>query len=105
MLDTVSKARTRPDRQDVALVLLTPRLVGSIETETREFRGQTLKRVLTLWNELVDPTSNLDVIVEGADRMSRTMRRYAPRVGDLRPPAASDAGTLREAVRETVAQM
>ena len=55
VVDLLFNARTNTHRKDAALVLVTPRLPGTIETDTREFRTETLMRLLSFWKDLIDP--------------------------------------------------
>ena len=63
VVDLAFNNRVHTTRQDAALVLVTPRIAGTINTGTREFRGETLSRVLDLWNTLVEPTGGLDAVL------------------------------------------
>jgi len=102
-VDTLFNARRRQERRDVALVLVTPKLAGMIETDTVEFRGDMLNRLLFLWNDYIDPTANMDAII-GAVRPGK-LSYYGTYVGDIRLPPVTDPDTLRAVVNETVAQL
>ena len=104
-VNTFFNSRTSKERRDVALVLVTPRLADSVETDTREFRGDTLNRLLALWKDLVDPASNLDVIVGTIGKKHETSKLFRGRTGDLRLPSVSDPATVRSVVKETLAQI
>jgi type II secretory pathway component GspD/PulD (secretin) len=103
VVDTLFNARTRTERRDVALVLVTPRLAGTINTGTREFRSETLNRLLGVWNTLVDPTSGLDTVIGVLEHPHKNSTLFAPKVGDVRLPAVS--GMLEKLIGETVAQV
>ncbi|GMV45948.1 MAG: hypothetical protein AMXMBFR66_13460 [Pseudomonadota bacterium] len=95
--------RSRSQSRDAAIVLVTPRLAGTIETDTRAFRGETLARLLSLWNELVDPLTDMDAV---NDKLRRKITRYfLPQPGDLRLPAPSDAAVAGQAINETLRRM
>lgn len=98
-------ARTRTERRDVALVLVTPRLVGSIETDTRQFRGETLNKLLSFWTDVIDPAANMDAIIGAMRTAHAALVLHQPRAVDLRLPPVTDPGTLRSVVQETVAQL
>ncbi|MBE7418847.1 MAG: hypothetical protein HS128_14105 [Ideonella sp.] len=95
--------RSKTQSRDAAIVLVTPRLAGTIETDTREFRGETLQRLLSLWNDLVDPLTNIDAV--GAKLRRKIGKYFMPQPGDLRLPAAADAATARQAIGETLARL
>ena len=96
-----SRARTR--RWDAALVLVTPRLPSSIETGTREFRSETLTKLLALWKDLVDPISNVDAVINKFG--GKISRYFQPQAGDLKLPSATDPKTVRLVVDETMARL
>ncbi len=89
-------------RQDAALVLVTPRIAGTINTGTREFRGETLSRVLELWNTLVEPTGGLDAVL---GTLRAKGRPYHPLLGDVRLPSAGDQTILGPTLTDTVARL
>jgi pilus assembly protein CpaC len=102
-LGTLFNFRTRTQRRDAALVLVTPRLPATIETEAREFRTETLNRLLSLWKDLIDANSDMDGIIEKiAGKVSKYFR---PQAGDLRLPSATNPETLKSAVKETMGRL
>ncbi len=107
-VNTLFFARTATERRDVALVLLTPTMPGSLQTDTRKFRGETLTWLLGLWSH-IDPMSNLDAIRERIEHHHNHTPYYTPaynpKPGDLWLPTVEDPRTLRTAVEETVAQL
>src|SRR4029079_12494674 len=105
VLGTFFNARTRTERRDVALVLVTPTVPGSIETNSGEFRGETLQKLLSLWKDLIDPISNMDSILKGLSRRSRPSKHFRTVSGDLRLPSISDPRMLQAAVVETIAEL
>ncbi|MFO1288576.1 MAG: hypothetical protein U1F49_19905 [Rubrivivax sp.] len=95
--------RQKTQSRDAAIVLVTPRLAGTIETDTRAFRAETLTRLLSMWKELVDPLANLDALT---DKIRGKLQRYfRPQPGDLRLPAASEPTTARQAIGETLGRL
>jgi len=103
VVDTLFNSRVKTQRRDAAIVLVTPRLPGSIDTGTREFRTETLNRLLTFWKDLVDPRANMDGII---NKLSNKVSKYfKPQPGDLKMPATTDEGTLKLIVKETLARM
>jgi Tfp pilus assembly protein PilF len=104
-VDAFFNARTRTDRRDVALVLVTPRLPGPLETGTREFRGDTLSRLLSLWKDLIDPTANMDAIIGTIERRYGMSKLFPAKVGDLRLPSVSNPDTVRSIIKDTMAQL
>ena len=104
-VNTFFNARTRTERRDIALVLVTPRLPGSVGTDTREFRGDTLNRLLSLWKELIDPTSDMDAIIGAIRKSDKRSKLFQPKTADLRLPSVSDPATVRSAIQETIAQL
>src|SRR5207244_1641232 len=104
-VNTFFNSRTRTERRDVALVLVTPRLAGSVETDTREFRGDTLNSLLSLWKELIDPTSNMDAIIGTIRKSDKRSKLFQAKTADLRLPPVSDPATVRSAIQETMAQL
>lgn len=105
IVSTLFNARTHTERRDVALVLVTPRLVGAVETDTREFRGDTLNRLLSLWRDVIDPASSMDEIIGAMRAAHAPWKLNQPRAADLRLPPVTDPGTIRAVVKETVAQL
>ncbi len=105
IVDTFFNARTQTERQDVALVLVTPRLAGTIETNSREFRGETLQNLLSLWHDLVDPRANTNEIIKTLKNHWRPSRFFGAKPGDLHVPSVSDGSTRETIVQETMAQL
>jgi len=101
--NTLFNERSTTQSRDAAIVLVTPRLAGSIETGTREFRAETLKRLLSAWNEVVDPLTNMDALTEKIRH--KVSKYFRPQPGDLDLPAASDASTARLAISETLGRL
>jgi type II secretory pathway component GspD/PulD (secretin) len=102
VVDLAFNNRVQTTRQDAALVLVTPRLAGTINTTTREFRGETLSRVLDLWNTLVEPTGGLDAVI---GTLRAKGRPYHPLLGDVRLPNAADQTILGPTLTDTVARL
>jgi Tfp pilus assembly protein PilF len=103
VVDVLFDSRSNMRGRDAALVLVTPRLPGTIDTGTREFRSETLNGVLSLWNDLVDPMANADAIVKKLG--GKISKFFRPHAGDLKLPPATDPATVRQVIRETVAQL
>ncbi|HUL29018.1 MAG TPA: hypothetical protein VLZ03_01085, partial [Thermodesulfobacteriota bacterium] len=103
VVDILTNARIRTEKRNAALVLVTPRLPGSIETGTREFRTDTLNRLLSMWENLIDPTSNLDRIIH--DLGYKVSNYFRPQAGDLRLPSVSDPDMVRLVIKETVGRL
>ncbi len=95
--------REKTQSRDAAIVLVTPRLAGTIDTGTREFRSETLHNLLSLWKELVDPLANMDALTNKVRR--KVFRHFGPQPGDLRLPAASDPGLVRQAIGDTMVRV
>jgi type II secretory pathway component GspD/PulD (secretin) len=103
VVDTLFNERSRTQSRDAAIVLVTPRLPGTIETGTREFRTATLNRVLSLWKDLVDPLANTDALI---DKLGGDISKFfMPQSGDLKLPSAADPKTVRLAVNETISRL
>jgi tetratricopeptide (TPR) repeat protein len=102
VVDLAFNNRVQTTRQDAALVLVTPRIAGMINTGTREFRGETLSRVLDLWNTLVEPTGGLDAVL---GTLRAKGRPYHPLLGDVRLPSAGDQTILGPTLTDTVARL
>lgn len=103
VVDTLFKERSKTQSRDAAIVLVTPRLPGNIHTGTREFRSETLNRVLSLWKDLVDPLANTDALV---DKLGGKISRYfRPQSGDLKLPSAGDSKTVSLAINETIGRL
>jgi tetratricopeptide (TPR) repeat protein len=105
VLDTLFNSRTHTDRRDVALVLVTARLPALVQTGPREFRGETLKRLLTLWNNLIEPTSDIDAIIGAVGEHPRNSKLFRPKSGDVRLEPVSEPAMLKEVIAETIAQL
>ncbi len=95
--------REKTQSRDAAIVLVTPRLAGMIDTGTREFRTETLTNLLALWKELVDPLADMDALANKVRR--KVFRHFGPQLGDLRLPAASDPGLVRQAIGDTLSRV
>lgn len=95
--------RQKTQSRDAAIVLVTPRLAGTIDTDTREFRAETLTRLLSVWKEFVDPLANMDALT-GKIR-NKLSRHFRPQHGDVSLHAASDAATARQAIGETLGRL
>ena len=95
--------RSKSQSRDAAIVLVTPRLAGTLDTGAGEFRAATLNRLLSLWKELVDPLANLDAVT---DRLrGKISDSFRPQPGDLSLPAASDPKVARQAIDETLGRL
>lgn len=94
--------RQKTQSRDAAIVLVTPRLAGTIDTDTREFRAETLSRLLSVWRETVDPLANMDALTSKIRR--KLSRHFGPQQGDLQLRAAREAQTARQAISETLAR-
>lgn len=101
--NTLFNERSTTQSRDAAIVLVTPRFAGSIDTGAREFRAETLTKLLSVWNEVVDPLTNMDALT--AAIRGRVSRHFRPQSGDLDLPSASDAGTARIAISETLKRL
>ncbi len=103
VLNTLFNARTKTERRDAALVLVTPRLAGMVETNMREFRSETLNKLLLLWKDLVDPMSNIDAVI---NKLGYKVSNYfRPQAGDLRLPSVSDPNTVGSVIKETMSRL
>jgi type II secretory pathway component GspD/PulD (secretin) len=102
IVNTFFKSRDHTSRQDAALILVTPRLPGSIDTGTRELRGETLERLLDLWKTVVDPTSNLDATLRVLERKTRSLRGLK---GDVRMPPANDPHVVASMLDDTLRRL
>jgi Tfp pilus assembly protein PilF len=103
VVDVLTNARVRTQKRNAALVLVTPRLPGSIETGTREFRSDTLNRLLLMWENLIDPTSSMDRIIHVLGY--KVSNYFRPQAGDLRLPSVSDPDTVRLVIKETMGRL
>ncbi len=95
--------RQKTHSRDAAIVLVTPRLAGTIETETREFRAETLTKLLAVWKELVDPMANMDALTDKI--RGKLVRHFRPQPGDLPLHAASEMTIARQAIGETLGRL
>ncbi|MGE0622905.1 MAG: type II secretion system protein GspD [Pseudomonadales bacterium] len=102
VVDTVFNARNRTTRQDAALMLVTPRRAGTIETASATFRGETLTRLLAFWNDFVEPTSDLDAILKTIGSKTKYFR---PLAGDLRIPDSTDPRVLVPTLDDVAARL
>jgi len=102
LIDLAFNARTRITRQDAALVLVTPRIPGMLDTGTGEFRGDTLQRLLGLWKSFVEPTGGMDATIRTIEAKTRYFR---PLVGDLRLPGVRDPQLLAATIADTAARL
>jgi Tfp pilus assembly protein PilF len=102
-VDIFFNARTQTERRDAALVLVTPRLPGFIGTDSRLFRDGSLLKLLSLWNDVIDPASSMDAIVGKLGGKLKTY--FKAKAGDLRLPSVANSETIRLVVNETMAQM
>jgi Flp pilus assembly protein TadD len=102
IVNTLFKSRDHTTRQDAALILVTPRLPGSIDTGTRELRGETLERLLDLWKTVVDPTSNLDATLRVLERKTRSFRGLK---GDVRMTPANDPHLVASMLEDTLRRL
>ena len=102
IVNTFFRSKDHTSRQDAALILVTPRLPGSFETGTREFRGETLEHLLKLWNDFVEPTSGLDATLRVIDSSSRWMRGLK---GDVRAPSANDSHLVAAMLDDTLRRL
>ncbi len=95
--------RSKTQSRDAAIVLVTPRLAGTIDTGTGEFRAESLKKLLSVWKELVDPLSSLDAVTgKLADKLSKYFR---PQPADMKLSAAADTTIARQAIGETLGRL
>jgi Tfp pilus assembly protein PilF len=88
--------------QDAALVLVTPRIPGTIDTGTREFGGETLRHVLDLWTTFVLPTGGLDATITTIQAKKKYFR---PLVGDVRLTSPRDPQLLAATIADTTARL
>ncbi|MBE7425695.1 MAG: hypothetical protein HS106_06540 [Ideonella sp.] len=95
--------RSKTQSRDAAIVLVTPRLAGSIDSGTREFRAESLKKLLSVWKELVDPLSNFDALTDKlGDKLSKYFR---PQPADMKLSTAADSTIARQAIGETLERL
>jgi hypothetical protein len=62
-----------------------------------------LKKLLSLWKRLIDPSSNLDAI--GDKLEGKFSRNFHTKAGDLKLPPVSDPETVRSVIKDTLAQL
>lgn len=87
-------------RQESLLILVTPRLPLSFDTgESRESRARTVQQLLDNWQRLIDPTSDVEAILERVQHM-RWLK--APRAGDLRTRPLRATTGVRDTVEESL---
>jgi Flp pilus assembly protein TadD len=104
-LNALFNARNNQRRRDVALVLVTPRLPGSVQTDSREFRGETLKSLLSLWQQLVDPASNLAAIIQTVRNRSKDLRISSLDSSDVQLPPVAQPAISTPIIADTIAQL
>jgi type II secretory pathway component GspD/PulD (secretin) len=98
--DILFNDRTKTEKKDTAIILVTPYLPGAIDTGQKEFKGEYLRRLLSLWNRMIDPASNMEAIV---DELTWSVPAYFnPQPGDVYAPDATDAETRKLIVDETL---
>ena len=102
VVKTFFNSRDHTTRQDAALILVTPRLPGSIDTGTRELRGETLEHLLKLWDSFVEPTSGLDATLRVLDSKTRYMRGLK---GDVHTPKANDPKLVDSMIDDTLRRL
>ena len=95
--------RSKTQNRDAAIVLVTPRLTGTLDTDSHEFRAETLKRLLSLWKDVVEPLASTEALTETLRRT--TLRHFRPQSGDLTLPAAADPATARLAIGDTLGRL
>lgn len=69
--NTLFNERSTTPSRDAAIVLVTPRFAGSIDTGAREFRAETLAKLPSVWNEVVDRPAERVGTRDGPDRDQR----------------------------------
>jgi type II secretory pathway component GspD/PulD (secretin) len=100
-LNVLFNDRNKTQKNDAAIILVTPYLPGTIETGQAEFRGESLARLLSLWKRMVDPASNMEAIVD--EILWSFPGSFQPQAGDLSAPSAADPETASLIVNETLA--
>lgn len=100
VLDWLTNSRTDARRRESLLILVTPTLPLSVSTPDDPVRrSRETERLLKLWNQRVDPRSDLPAIL---DRLRQSPWLRAPEPGDLRlRPAAAEAGE-RQAIDDSL---
>lgn len=87
-------------RQESLIILVTPTLPLNISTpDTPESREQSVNQLLALWNQRIEPTSDIPAIIRRL-KQSRWLR--APESGDLRTRLPQAAQWRREAIEESL---
>ncbi len=87
-------------RQESLIILVTPTLPLNISTpDTPESRERSVEQLLALWNQRVEPTSDIPEIIRRL-KQSRWLR--APESGDLRLRLPQAAQWRREAIEENL---
>ena len=95
-----AKRSTDLRRQESLIILVTPTLPLNISTpDTPESREQSVNQLLALWNQRVEPTSDIPAII-GRLKQSRWLRK--PESGDLRTRLPQAAQWRREAIEESL---
>ena len=95
-----TKRSTDLRRQESLIILVTPTLPLNISTpDTPESREQSVNQLLALWNQRVEPTSDIPAIIRRL-KQSRWLR--APESGDLRTRLPQAAQWRREAIEESL---
>ena len=85
-----------------AIVLVTPRIPGTVETGTREFRGETLQRLLGLWQTFIEPTGSMDATIKVLEARSEHFR---PLVGDVHVQDPANPQLLAATLADTAARL
>ncbi|MGH8137670.1 MAG: hypothetical protein ACREVV_05675 [Steroidobacteraceae bacterium] len=102
LINSLFRSRTATERRDAALILVTPRIPGKIDTDTRVFRPETLQRLLDLWNKFIEPVGGID---NSARILGSKSKYFQPQAGDLRLPDLRDPKLLARVVGDTMARL
>jgi len=102
LVNSLFRSRTATERRDAALILVTPRIPGKIDTDTRVFRPETLQRLLDLWNKFIEPVGSID---NSARILGSKSKYFHPQAGDLRLPDPRDPKLLARVVEDTMARL
>lgn len=95
-----TKRSTDLRRQESLIILVTPTLPLKVSTpDTPESREQSVNQLLALWNQRIEPTSDIPEIIRRL-RQSRWLR--APESGDLKTRLPQSAQWRREAIDESL---
>lgn len=87
-------------RQESLLILVTPRLPLSIQNSASSGdRARTTQRLLDNWQQIIDPVSNVDAIL---DRLRSIRWLKAPKSGDLRTRPLRSTAEVMDAVEESL---